>query len=51
MDQRIGSGMTGDAYVGINTQTHELVCIKIIDRSIFKTSNEQLLLDNEIRCQ
>jgi hypothetical protein len=32
MDQRIGSGMTGDAYVGINTQNHELVCIKIVDR-------------------
>lgn len=37
MDQRIGSGMTGDAYVGINTQNRELVCIKIVDRAVFKT--------------
>lgn len=22
MDEKIGSGMTGDAYVGINTETH-----------------------------
>ncbi len=46
MDQKIGSGMTGDAYVGINTKTRELVCIKIVDLSVFKTSNEKLLLDN-----
>lgn len=51
IDQKIGSGMTGDAYVGMNTETFELVCVKIVDRAVFKTANQQLLLDNEIRCQ
>ena len=32
MDQRIGSGMSGDVYVGADTKTQELVCIKVVDR-------------------
>lgn len=37
MDQKLGSGMSGDAYVGINTETYELVCVKVIDRAVYKT--------------
>lgn len=51
ISQRIGSGMTGDAYVGMNTETFELVCVKVVDREVFKTAEQQRLLENEIRCQ
>lgn len=50
LDQKIGSGMSGDAYVGVDTERCELVCVKVIDREAFRTE-QQLLLDNEIRCQ
>lgn len=43
--------MSGDAYVGVNTETYELVCVKVVDREVFKTADQKLLLDNEIRCQ
>lgn len=51
MDQRLGSGMSGDVYIGMDTETYELVCVKVIDRAIFKTPQQRLLLENEIRCQ
>ncbi len=37
LDQKLGSGMAGDAYVGINTENGELVCVKVIDKELFKT--------------
>jgi serine/threonine protein kinase len=43
--------MTGDAYVGMNTETFELVCVKVVDREVFKTAEQRRLLENEIRCQ
>ena len=51
MDQRLGSGMSGDAYAGIDTDTHQLVCVKVVDRAVYTTPEQQALLDNEIRCQ
>ena len=32
MDQKVGSGMSGDVYVGIDTKSQQLVCIKVVDR-------------------
>jgi len=32
LDQKLGSGMAGDVYAGINTQTGEIVCVKVIDK-------------------
>jgi len=29
--------MTGDVYVGINCENNELVCVKVIDKELFKT--------------
>ncbi len=46
IDQKIGSGMSGDAYVGVNTDSYELVCVKVVDREVFKTAEQKLLLDN-----
>lgn len=37
-DQKIGSGLSADAFVGINIENNELVCVKVVDRAIFKTS-------------
>lgn len=51
MEQRLGSGMSGDVYVGINTESYQLICVKVIDRAIFKTPEQKILLENEIRCQ
>ena len=38
MDQKLGSGMSGDVYVGLDTSTFELVCVKVVDRAVYKTS-------------
>ena len=44
MDQRIGSGMSGDVYVGADTSNHQLVCIKVVDREVYKTPQQKKLL-------
>lgn len=51
MDQRLGSGMSGDVYIGMDTDTYELVCVKVVDRAVYKTPQQRQLLENEIRCQ
>lgn len=35
-DQKLGSGLTSDAYIGYHKDTLKLVCIKIIGREVFK---------------
>lgn len=35
-DRRLGEGLTSEAYIGVNKETSEQVCIKIIDRLKFK---------------
>lgn len=47
----MGSGLTSDAYVGIDKENKELVCVKVVDRETFKDQNQRQLLDNEIKCQ
>lgn len=47
----MGSGLTSDAYVGINKENNELVCVKVVDREVFKNDSQKALLDNEIKCQ
>lgn len=43
-EQRLGSGMSGDAYVGIDTQTSQLVCVKVVDRAVYTTPQQKQLL-------
>ena len=37
LDQKLGSGMAGDVYIGVNLETAEIVCVKVIDKQLFKT--------------
>lgn len=46
MDQKLGSGMSGDAYFGVDTETYQLVCVKVVDRAVYKTCEQKKLLDN-----
>jgi hypothetical protein len=50
-DHKLGSGLTSDAYIGRNKETNQLVCVKIVDRSIYKNLSHKCFLDNEIKCQ
>jgi hypothetical protein len=38
--------MSGDAYLGIDTTNGQLVCVKIVDRSVYKTPQQKQLLEN-----
>lgn len=46
MDQKLGSGMSGDAYFGVDTETYQLVCVKVVDRAVYKTCEQKKLLEN-----
>lgn len=50
-DQKLGSGLTSEAYIGIEKENQKPVCVKIIDRQVFKNETQKALLTNEIRCQ
>lgn len=44
LEQKIGSGMSGDAYVGVDSKSCELVCVKVVDLAVFKSAEQQGLL-------
>ena len=46
LEQKLGSGMAGDVYVGINTENGELVCVKVIDKELFKNVKQQTMLEH-----
>lgn len=44
LEQRLGSGMSGDVYLGVDTETHQLVCVKVVDRAVYTTPEQKKLL-------
>ena len=45
-EDRLGAGTTSNVYVGQDTQTRALVCVKVIDLQVYKSDRQKEMLDN-----